>query len=96
VVERRLAKAKVASSNLVFRSIGRHSQGVRQGSAKPSFPGSNPGGASSGQGPQPISRIILNGSRFFISREGVSILLALNKVKTTAFLSGCFSLHPAG
>ena len=29
------------------RSLRRHSQVVRQGSAKPSFPGSNPGGASS-------------------------------------------------
>ncbi len=38
VVERRLAKANVASSNLVFRSIWRHSQVVRQGPAKPSPP----------------------------------------------------------
>ena len=38
VVERRLAKANVASSNLVFRSIWRHSQVVRQGPAKPSSP----------------------------------------------------------
>ena len=35
VVERRLAKANVASSNLVFRSKWRHSQVVRQGPAKP-------------------------------------------------------------
>ncbi len=50
VVERCLAKANVASSNLVSRSIffilRRYSQAVRPRSAKPSFPGSNPGGAS--------------------------------------------------
>ena len=60
VVECHLAKVKVASSNLVSRSTKvpmcrlrgvnvstrRHSQVVRQRSAKPSFPGSNPGGAS--------------------------------------------------
>ena len=51
VVERCLAKANVASSNLVSRSIffyfkRRHSQVVRQRSAKPLRPGSNPGGAS--------------------------------------------------
>ena len=61
MVERHLAKVNVASSNLVFRSnkirtkdalfassfvIRRHSQVVRQRSAKPLFPGSNPSGAS--------------------------------------------------
>ena len=45
-VEHRLAKARVASSNLVFRSIRRHSQVVRQRSAKPLFPSSNLGAAS--------------------------------------------------
>ena len=45
-VEHRLAKAGVASSNLVFRSIWRHSQVVRQRSAKPLFPSSNLGAAS--------------------------------------------------
>src|SRR5690554_3758869 len=40
VVEHRLAKARVAGSNPVFRSIfyRRHSQEVRQGSAKPLSP----------------------------------------------------------
>ena len=61
MVERHLAKVNVASSNLVFRSkrqrtqfasfvlknlIRRHSQVVRQSSAKALSPGSNPGGAS--------------------------------------------------
>ncbi len=46
-VEHRLAKARVASSNLVFRSIiRRHSQVVRQRSAKPLSPSSNLGAAS--------------------------------------------------
>jgi hypothetical protein len=57
-VECHLAKVKVASSNLVTRSnkasclnvagyiIRRHSQVVRQRSAKPLFPSSNLGGAS--------------------------------------------------
>ena len=60
LVERRLAKAKVAGSSPVIRStkrarneknrvrnfIRRHSQAVRQRSAKPLFPGPIPGGAS--------------------------------------------------
>ena len=47
VVERHLAKVNVACSNLVFRSMNwRYSQVVRSRSAKPLFPGSNPGGAS--------------------------------------------------
>ena len=62
LVERHLAKVEVASSSLVIRSNGRlkdnflsvlflkriwhHSQVVRQRSAKPLRPGSNPGGAS--------------------------------------------------
>ena len=49
LVERHLAKVEVASPSLVYRSIffsGCHSQVVRQRSAKPSFPGSNPGGTS--------------------------------------------------
>ena len=50
VVERCLAKANVASSNLVSRSIffaiRHYSQAVRPRSAKPLCPGSNPGGAS--------------------------------------------------
>ena len=46
VVERCLAKANVASSNLVSRSIRHHSQAVRQRSAKPLRPSSNLGGAS--------------------------------------------------
>ena len=50
VVERCLAKANVASSNLVSRSIfllrRRYSQVVRHSSAKALSPGSNPGGAS--------------------------------------------------
>ncbi len=46
MVERRLAKANVAGSNPVFRSRWRHSQVVRQRSAKPLFPSSNLGGAS--------------------------------------------------
>ena len=77
LVERHLAKVEVASSSLVIRSImdvqkalktlfkrflisviRRHSQVVRQRSAKPLCPSSNLGGAS--------------------------------KVKTAAFLSGCF------
>ena len=46
-VEHRLAKARVASSNLVFRSIlWRHSQVVRQRSAKPLLPSSSLGAAS--------------------------------------------------
>ena len=47
-VEHRLAKAGVASSNLVSRSnfIWRHSQAVRQRSAKPLFPSSILGAAS--------------------------------------------------
>ena len=69
MVECHLAKVKVASSNLVFRSklrqelyasvalstplaynkIWRHSQVVRQGSAKPRFPSSNLGGASTSE-----------------------------------------------
>jgi hypothetical protein len=54
VVELHLAKVVVAGSSPVSRSIflpsvqyrGRHSQVVRRRSAKPLFPGSNPGGAS--------------------------------------------------
>lgn len=48
MVELYLAKVDVAGSNPVSRSIflGRHSQVVRQGSAKSLFPGSNPGVAS--------------------------------------------------
>ena len=60
MVERDLAKVEVAGSSPVIRSrsghevkihrvrnfIRRHSQVVRQRSAKPLFPGSNPGGAS--------------------------------------------------
>lgn len=59
LVERHLAKVEVASSSLVFRSkqmkaepmpvllsTRRHSQEVRQRSAKPLFPSSNLGGAS--------------------------------------------------
>ena len=54
VVERHLAKVNVAGSNLVSRSkysfrtifLRRYSQVVRPRSAKPSCPGSNPGGAS--------------------------------------------------
>ena len=49
LVERHLAKVEVAGSSPVIRSnfISRyHSQVVRQRSAKPSFPGSNPGGTS--------------------------------------------------
>ena len=45
-VERHLAKVEVASSSLVARSRWRHSQVVRQWTANPRFPGSNPGGAS--------------------------------------------------
>lgn len=55
-VEHRLAKARVAGSNPVSRSIflhmrksqeiWRHSQVARQRSAKPLYPGSNPGAAS--------------------------------------------------
>ncbi len=46
LVERHLAKVEVASSSLVTRSIWRHSQVVRQRSAKPLFPSSNLGVAS--------------------------------------------------
>jgi hypothetical protein len=48
VVECDLAKVEVAGSNPVSRSIflWRHSQVGRQWSAKPLFPGSNPGAAS--------------------------------------------------
>ena len=46
VVEHHLAKVRVASSSLVFRSRRRHSQVVRQRSAKPLFPSSNLGVAS--------------------------------------------------
>ena len=46
LVERHLAKVEVASSSLVIRSIRYHSQVVRPRSAKPLFPGSNPGGTS--------------------------------------------------
>lgn len=72
MVERRLAKANVASSNLVFRSktcgadappIWRHSQVVRQRSAKPSFPSSSLGGASTS--PQAIYSL----RRFFIKKS---------------------------
>ncbi len=46
LVERNLAKVEVASSSLVIRSTRRHSQAVRQRSAKPLRPSSNLGGAS--------------------------------------------------
>ncbi len=48
LVERHLAKVEVAGPSPVYRSIYTwcHSQVVRQRSAKPSFPGSNPGGTS--------------------------------------------------
>ena len=46
LVERDLAKVEVAGSSPVIRSMWRHSQAVRQRSAKPLFPGSNPGVAS--------------------------------------------------
>ena len=55
-VEHRLAKAGVASSNLVSRStnfIWRHSQAVRQRSAKPLFPSSILGAASTKSLPMP-------------------------------------------
>ena len=45
-VERCLAKAEVAGSSPVSRSIWHHSQAVRQRSAKPLFPSSILGGAS--------------------------------------------------
>jgi hypothetical protein len=46
VVERHLAKVKVAGSNPVSRSFcWRHSQVERRRSAKPLSPGSNPGAA---------------------------------------------------
>ena len=45
LVEHHLAKVGVAGPNPVSRSR-RHSQVVRQGSAKPLFPGSSPGAAS--------------------------------------------------
>jgi hypothetical protein len=50
VVEHLLAKERVASSNLVFRSIfipGDVAKRLRRGSAKPLFSGSNPLVASS-------------------------------------------------
>ena len=46
MVERCLAKAEVAGSSPVSRSIWHHSQAVRQRSAKPLFPSSILGGAS--------------------------------------------------
>ena len=46
LVERCLAKAEVAGSSPVSRSIWHHSQAVRQRSAKPLFPSSILGGAS--------------------------------------------------
>ena len=46
LVERDLAKVEVAGSSPVIRSIWRHSQAVRQRSAKPLRPSSNLGGAS--------------------------------------------------
>lgn len=46
VVECHLAKVDVASPNLVYRSTRCHSQVVRRRSAKPLFPGPNPGGTS--------------------------------------------------
>ncbi len=48
LVERDLAKVEVAGSSPVIRSksFRRYSQVVRPRSAKPLFPGSNPGGAS--------------------------------------------------
>ena len=60
LVERHLAKVEVASPSLVYRSIfiWCHSQVVRQRSAKPSFPGSNPGGTSKGTG-RFVIRVVL-------------------------------------
>ncbi len=42
MVEHLLAKERVASSNLVFRSRGDVAKWIRRGSAKPLFTGSNP------------------------------------------------------
>ncbi len=42
MVEHLLAKERVASSNLVFRSKGDVAKGIRRRSAKPLFTGSNP------------------------------------------------------
>ena len=54
LVERHLAKVEVASSSLVTRSIRRHSQVVRQRSAKPRFPSSNLGGTSRVKAPKSL------------------------------------------
>ena len=61
VVEYNLAKVGVAGSNPVFRSknIWRHSQVVRQRSAKPLFTGSNPVAASTRSLVAAESKIIL-------------------------------------
>ena len=57
LVERHLAKVDVAGPSPVYRSIFLrcHSQVVRRRSAKPLFPGSNPGGTSHGK-PLPTQR----------------------------------------
>ena len=54
VVECHLAKVDVASPNLVYRSIWRHSQVVRQSSAKASFSSSSLDGASTSKHEAPV------------------------------------------
>ena len=72
MVECHLAKVEVASSNLVSRSW-RHSQVVRQRSAKPLFPSSNLGGAS--KTPCQGGFLIWNGGCAYLSGQaGVEIV----------------------
>ena len=85
LVERRLAKAEVAGSSPVFRSmlinIWRHGQAVRQRSAKPSLTSSNLVGASSGRCPHPNIAIHFGGLRYFCCLKCDIYIVPLLKIK---------------
>ena len=61
LAERHLAKVEVASSNLVARSIRRHSQEVRQRTANPRFSSPNLDGASTGYEPGSLDFSMVSG-----------------------------------
>ncbi len=97
VVERHLAKVNVAGSSLVSRSkyssalfFWRYSQVVRQGSAKPLFPGSNPGGASIEQPPFGAVVCVLAAAprRNSVTRLTLCVTIAIPSRQAVPYKSG--------